>query len=321
MNVRTVLIAAGAVAAVAAVVLASSMYTVSMTEWIIITQFGEPVPGSEKTGPGLHFKSPFIQTVNRIEKRILAWDGDPDPLVTREKKNIFVDSYARWRVVRPLDFLTSLEGRIDNGQKKLDDIIDSAVRDVVGRYDLIEVVRSSNRELAYESEELAAEQRARAANIKTGRNKMMEEILEKASSLLDPGLGIEIIDVRIKRVNYVESVRRSVYERMISERDRIAKRYRSEAREQGNIILGETNKELALIRGEAEEIAATTRGEADAAAIRIYGDAIAKTGDFFEFLRTLEAYKASIDSRTTLLLSTKSDFLRFLKRIDAPREK
>jgi membrane protease subunit HflC len=319
MNPRYgILGAVGAVIVIAVIVLASSIYTVSMTEWVVITQFGRPVPGSEKIGPGLHFKTPFVQTVNRIEKRLIAWDADPDTFVTRDKKNIFVDAYARWRVVRPLDFLTSVQGNINLGQKKLDDIIDAGIRDVVGRYNLIEVGRTSNRELAYESEELAEEQRARAEKIEVGRDKMMAEILEKAAARLDPGLGIEITDVRIKRVNYAKrEVRVSLFNNMSAERQRIAQRYRSEAAGEANRILGETNGEVMQIQGEAEKEAATIKGEADAKAIKIYGDAIAQTEDFFEFLRTLEAYKASMDKNTTLVLSTDSDFLRFLKSIDA----
>lgn len=318
MKVNPILVIAGVVAFVVLLVVGSSLYTVSMTEWVVITQFGRPVPGSEKIGPGLHMKTPFVQKVNRIEKRMIAWDADPDTFVTRDKKSIYVDCYARWKVVRPLDFLTSVEGRIDLGQKKLDDIIDAAVRDVVGTYNLIEVARTSNRELAYESEELAEEQRARAEKITMGRDRMMAEILRKATERLDQRLGIEIIDVRIKRVNYAKpEVRRSLYGNMAAERQRIAQRYRSEAAGEANRILGETNKEVMLIGGEAEEQAATIRGHADAEAIRIYGDAIRATKDFFGFLRVLDAYKVSIDGRTTLVLSTESDFLRFLKRLDA----
>jgi len=310
--------AIGALIVIVVIILASSLYTVSMTEWVVITQFGRPVPGSEKIGPGLHFKTPFVQTVNRIEKRLIAWDADPDTFVTRDKKNIFVDAYARWRVVRPLDFLTSVQGNINLGQKKLDDIIDAGIRDVVGRYNLIEVGRTSNRELAYESQELADEQRARAEKIEVGRDKMMAEILEKASARLDPGLGIEITDVRIKRVNYAKrEVRISLFQNMAAERQRIAQKFRSEAAGEANRILGETNRDVMLIQGQAEEQAATIKGQADAKAIKIYGDAIAQTSDFFEFLRTLDAYKASMDRNTTLVLSTESDFLRFLKSIEA----
>jgi len=316
-----ILAAVGAVVVIAVIILASSLYTVSMTEWVVITQFGRPVPGSEKIGPGLHFKTPFVQTVNRIEKRLIAWDADPDTFVTRDKKNIFVDAYARWRVVRPLDFLTSVQGNINLGQKKLDDIIDAGIRDVVGRSNLIEVGRTSNRELAYESQELADEQRARAENIEVGRDKMMAEILEKAAARLDPGLGIEITDVRIKRVNYAKrEVRISLFQNMAAERQRIAQKFRSEAAGEANRILGETNRDVMLIQGQAEEQAATIKGKADAAAIKIYGDAIAQTSDFFEFLRTLEAYKTSMDRNTTLVLSTNSDFLRFLKSIEAKPE-
>lgn len=324
MKVPAVLVGAGVVVVIGLVVLSSSLYTVSEYEWVVLTEFGKPVrvvpeldeSGEQVTGPGLYFKTPFIQAVHRIEKRLIAWDGDPNQIPTRDKKYIWIDTFARWKVVRPLEFYTSLQGRIDYGQKKLDDIVDAAVRDVVGQYNLVEVVRTSNRDLQYESEELAAEQRERAAEIAVGREKMTEQVRKKASSDLDRKLGIDIVDVRIKRVNYVESVRRSIYERMKSERERIASRYQSEAKEQSNIILGETNRVLAQIKGESDGRSAEIRGDADAEAIRLYGEAIAKTGEFYGFLRTLEAYKLSVDERTTLLLSTEADFLRFLKRLE-----
>jgi len=187
---------------------------------------------------------------------------------------------------------------------------------VVGSYNLIEVVRTTGRQLIYETEELAAEQRGRAKVIEKGREKIEIEIARKAAEKLDPGLGIELVDVRIKRVNYIGSVRARIYERMQSERKRIASRYRSEAQEQSDIILGDTNMQLAEITGEADGRSAEIRGEADAEAIRLYGEAIRETREFYSFLRRLDAYKESIDSRTTLILSTEGDFLRFLKSIE-----
>ena len=323
MNIRVPLIAAGVVILVALILLFSSIYTVSEIERAVVTEFSRPVrvvpeldeSGRQVTKPGLYVKKPLIQAVHRIEKRVISWDGAPDRIPTRDKKYIWIDTFARWRIVRPLPFYQSLRGRVEQGHKKLDDIVDSVVRDVVGQYNLIEVVRSTNREMDYESEELAAEQRARGERIVTGRGKMMAEIRDKASALLEEGFGIEIVDVRIKRVNYVQSVRRSIYDRMKSERSRIASRYLSEAQEQRDMVLGETNRVLAVIKGEADGRTAEIRGEADAEAIRIYSEAIVRTGDFYGFLRTLEAYKASIDSRTTLVLSTEADFLRFFKRL------
>ncbi len=328
MKVPAILVGVGVVVVIGLILLFSSLYTVSEYEWVVVTEFGKPVrvlpeldeSGKQVTGPGLYAKTPFIQSVHRIEKRIIAWDGAANRIPTRDKKYIWIDTFARWRVARPLPFYTSVQGRIDQGQKKLDDIIDAAVRDVVGNYNLIEVVRSSNRDLAYESEELAAEQRARAAKIIVGRAKMTDQIRQKASADLDDKLGIEVVDVRIKRVNYVQSVRTTIYERMKSERERIAARYLSEAQEQGDMILGETNRVLAQIKGESDGRSAEIRGTADAEAIRLYGEAIAASGEFYEFLRTLEAYKMSIDERTTLLLSTEADFLRFFKRLEPLKE-
>lgn len=327
MKARILLIVLGIVAVILALLASASLYTVSETEWAVLTEFGKPVrvvpemdaSGAQVGSPGLYLKKPFIQTVHRLEKRLIAWDGSPNRIPTRDKKYIWIDTFARWRIVRPLSYYTSLGGRLAAGHKKLDDIVDAAVRDIIGQYPLIEVVRSTNRDLQYESEELAAEQRERSEGITVGRLKMMVQIRANTGDRLDPGLGIEIVDVCIKRVNYVESVRKSIYERMKSERERIASKYRSEAQEQQNIILGETNYLLASIRGEAEGRAAEIRGEADAKAIGIYGEAIAKTGDFYEFIRTLEAYKKSMDSRTTLLLSTDADFLRLLKRLEPAR--
>ncbi len=326
MKVPAILVGVGVVVIIALAFLFASLYTVSEYEWVVVTEFGKPVrvvpelgeTGKPVTGPGLYVKTPFIQSLHRIEKRMLAWDGDANRIPTRDKKYIWIDTFARWRVVRPLMFYTSVQGRIDQGQKKLDDIVDSAMRDVVGRYNLIEVVRSSNRELQYESEDLAAEQRERGEKIAFGREKMTEEIRKKASADLEKKLGIEIVNIRIKRVNYVQSVRATIYDRMKSERERIASRYRSEAKEQSAVILGETNLVLEQIKGETDGRSAEIKGEADAEAIRLYGEAIAQTAEFYGFLRRLEAYKKSIDERTTLLLSTEGDFLRFLKKLEPP---
>lgn len=328
MRIRAPLIAVGVVALLAIVLLSQSLYVVSETEWVVVTEFGKPVrvvPEIDKSGrqvgtAGLYTKTPLIQSVNRLEKRIMSWDGDPNRIPTKDKKYIWIDTFARWRIAQPLSFFQSLEGRIEQGHKKLDDIVDAVVRDVVGSYNLIEVVRSSDRALVYESEELAAEQQALAGKSLAGRREhITKEIRRKAAAKLEKDFGIYIVDIRIKRVNYVSTVRQSIYDRMKSERERIASRFRSEAQEQRDIILGDTNRELAVIRGEAVGRSAEIRGEADAVAMRLYGEAIAKTKEFYEFRRTLEAYKKSVDARTTLILSTEGDFLRFLKRFDAAR--
>lgn len=295
------------------ILLSSGLYTVTEVQFAVVTQFGEPV--RTVTEAGLYWKTPLVQTANIIERRIIAWDGDPRDIITQDKKNIFVDTWARWRVVDPQKFYENLGGFIDRGQKKLDDIVDSAVRNVVAKGKLNELVRTSNRELQYEEEVEAVveSQRVKPDKVEMGREKIEQRILELAGAGMKENLGIELIEVRIKRVNYIEKVRPSIYARMNSERERISKRFESEAREQEEIILGDMAKELAAIEGEALKRVAEIRGDADAKAIRIYADAIGQAQEFYEFVRTLEAYEKTFDSGTLLILSTDSHFLRLLK--------
>jgi membrane protease subunit HflC len=304
------LLAAAVLIVLLAVFLIGTMaYTVPETHYALVIEFGKVVKAVDE--PGLHFKKPFIQSVVKFEKWIIAWDGFPSSMPTKDKKSIFVDVWARWRIMDPIKFrdrATNVEG----GHKLLDDYVDSAVRDVVGRYNLIELVRSTNRELTYESEEMQEEQEARNERISVGREKITDEIIESASRSLQ-GTGMELVDVGIKRINYVESVRKSVYERMQSERYRIAELYKSEAQEKRRGILGETEKELEAIRGEGKSRSTQIRGEADAEVIRMYADALSRSPEFYSFLRKLDAYKKSLGKDTTLILTTDSDFLRGLK--------
>ena len=305
------LILVGVVALVGLVVLSSGFYTVSEYEYVVITQFGE-LKG-EATEAGLHWKTPFIQDVTRIEKRVLAWDGDPNDIFTQDKKNIFIDTWARWRVVDPEQFYVSLNGRIQGGQKKLDDIVDGVVRDVISGYQLYELVRTTNRDLTYTVEAAEFEKRAEQPEVKIGRGKIMQEILQRAGVGLEERFGIELLDVRIKRVNYVQNVKSSIYGRMNSERDRISKRFLSEAEAEESIILGNMAKELATIEGDAKRQDSEIRGEADALAIKIYADAIKQAPEFYEFMRILEAYEKIFDGNTRVILSTDSQLLRLLK--------
>lgn len=284
--------------------LSTSAYIIKKHEQAVITQFGDPK--REVIRPGLYFRVPFIQKVTRLEKRILPWDGFPENMPTLDKKNIHVDAFARWRIVEPLTFYKRAR-TINGGQKLLDDLVDSAVREVVADHDLIEMIRSTNRELEYTTEELEEEQQARAVSIIRGRSELEEQIRETATLGLQDA-GIELVDVHIKRINYVESVRQDVNERMKSERLRIASLYRSQAREQQERIRGETEKELAQIRGEAESKSAEIRGMADAEVIRIYAEAIEADPEFFSFLRQLEAYKKSLTGKTRLILTTDNPF-------------
>lgn len=295
---------------VGAIFAKASMYVVQEGEQAVITQFGKPV--RVVTEAGLNFKTPFVQDVNRLEKRLLPWDGDPENMQTRDKKRIFIDVWARWKIVEPMKFFQAVRTE-QRGYKILDDLVDSAVRDVVARYNLIEVVRSTNRELQYETEELARDAAAGREVIKVGRAKMEAEILQVASTDLEERYGMELTVVHIKRINYIESVRREVYRRMQSERLRIAQLFKSEAIQEQNIILGLMRKELDGIEGEMEQKSAEIRGQADAEVIKIAAEGYSKSPEFYEFLRSLEAYKKTLRGGTRLIMSSDNKFLRQLK--------
>ena len=291
------------------VVLGQTIYTVSETEQIILTQFGEPV-GDPVVAPGLHFKIPFIQRTNVFEKRFLEWDGNPNQVPTRDKRFIWVDTYARWRITDPLLFFQRL--RDERGaQSRLDDILDGETRNAVARHDLIELVRSTNRnpeDVLIESEEEAAILEA----IARGRQEVTRQILETAAGRTSD-LGIELLDLRFKRINYVEEVQQDVFARMIAERQRIAEEFRSEGQGESARIHGERERELAQIQSEAYRRAEELRGEADADATRIYADAYNRDGDFYAFMKSMETYEATMDPNTLFILGTDSEFLRFLE--------
>ena len=293
------------------VVVGASTYTVPEGGQVVITQFGDLV--RVRTDAGLYFKIPLIQKVHRLEKRLLPWDGDPENMQTLDKKRIFIDVWARWRIVDPMKFFRGVRTE-QRGYKILDDLVDSAVRDVVARNNLIEVVRSRNRKLLYESEELARDAAANQERITVGRAKMEAEIRAVASAGLEEEYGMELTDVHIKRVNYIETVRRTVYDRMKSERMRIARLFESEAEEEKNRILGLTTKELDGIKGEELQRSAEIRGEGDAQVIRIAAEAYSKSPEFYLFLRRLEAYKKTLGAGTRLVLSTENEFLRHLTK-------
>ena len=292
------------------VVLGQGVYTVSETEQVILTQFGEPV-GDPVVSPGLHFKVPFIQKSNVFEKRFLEWDGNPNQVPTRDKRFIWVDTYARWRITDPLLFFQRL--RDERGaQSRLDDILDGETRNAVARHDLIELVRSSNRDpddVPIESEEEAAILEA----IERGRREVTREILETAAART-ADLGIELLDLRFKRINYVQEVQEDVFARMIAERQRIAEEFRSEGQGESARIHGERERELAQIQSEAYRRAEELRGEADANATNIYAEAYNRDGEFYAFTKSLETYEATMDPETLFILGTDSELLRFLER-------
>jgi len=299
-----------AVALVVLIVLADALYIVSETTQVIITQFGEPIGGAI-TAPGMHIKIPFVQKANYFEKRWLEWDGDANQIPTKDKKYIWVDTYARWRINDPLVFFQRV--RDERGaQSRLDDIIDGETRNAVANFDLIEIVRSSNREFELTEEIAILDLSTAIPKIKTGREKIAQIILEN-SSKNTPEIGVELKDVRIKRVNYVEEVQRKVFDRMIAERQRIAAKYRSEGDGRSAEIRGEKERELKKIQSEAYRKAQEIKGKADAEATRIYASAYNLDPEFYQFTKTLDTYRKSLDKETWLLLSTESEFLKYLR--------
>lgn len=295
--------------------LISATYTVSEVEQVIITQFGEP-KGSPITEPGLHFKLPFVQKVNRFDKRWLEWDGSADEMPTREKTYVWVDTYARWRIQDPLKFFQSV--RDERGaQSRLDDIIDSETRNVIASHNLIEVVRSSNRAFTRaETDEVEGAGASEGRNkVVVGRSKLTQLILEKAQAAM-PDYGIELVDVQFQRVNYTDSVQRKVFERMISERKRIAELYRSQGQGERNIILGKKEKELLTIESEAYRKVEELKGQADAKATSIYADAYKLDPKLYRLLKSLESYRMTIDEDSVMLLSTDTEYFRGLVKAE-----
>jgi len=293
------------------------VYTIDETKQVVITQFGKPV-GKPIIEAGLHFKTPFIQQAHYFEKRLLDWDGDPNKIPTRDKKYIWVDTTARWKIVDALKFLQSV-GNEKGAHGRLDDIINSAIRDVITSHLLVEAVRDSNHILDAETEgdDLIVIEEA-LERIEVGREQVEDAILIKAK-VIAPQYGIEIIDVRIKRINYVEDVRNKVYDRMIAERKRAAEKYRSEGQGKSAEIQGQTAKELKQITSDAYRQAQIITGKADAEAVSIYAGAYNQNPDFYTFLKTLETYGQTIDKNSTVIMTTDSDYYKYLKSKDSSR--
>ena len=287
----------------------STAYTVNEMEQVVITQFGQPVGGAI-TEPGLHFKMPLVQRRHRFERRFLEWDGYRNQIPTRDKRFIWVDTYARWRITDPLLFFQRV--RDERGaQSRLDDILDGETRNAVARHDLIELVRSTNRDPADVS--IESEEDAGLVEIERGRDAVTREILERAAPRT-VDLGIELLDMQLKRINYVEEVQQDVFARMIAERQRIAEEFRSVGEGESARIDGERERELAQIQSEAYREAEELRGEADAEATEIYASAYNIDADLYAFTKSLETYEATMDGNTMLLLGTNSELLRFMEQ-------
>ncbi|MEA1986331.1 MAG: protease modulator HflC [Candidatus Marinimicrobia bacterium] len=294
-------------------VVSTSLYITDETEQVIVTRLGKPV-GEPILNPGIHVKLPFLDTPHFFDKRFLEWDGQRNQIPTKDKRFIWVDTYARWQIVDPLLFYKRL--RDERGaHSRLDDIIDGETRNVIANSNLIEVVRSTNR-----AEEIAdsiiSQETDPLTQIKIGRHVIAEEVLKNAQ-LRTGDLGIKILDFKFKRINYVKEVQEKVFERMITERKRIADKYRSEGEGEASRINGEKDRELQRIQSEAFKTAEEIKGKADAKATAIYTQAYnqnAQSRDFYEFTKTMETYKNTIDSSTKLILSTESEFYKFFKK-------
>ena len=313
-GIRSVLAGVVMLLIVGAVMLVSSAYTIDEAEQAIVLQFGRPV-GDPVTEPGLHFKLPFIQEVRRFDKRLLSWDGDPNQIPTRGEQFIFVDTTARWRIADPLTFLQRVHDE-RGAINRLNDILDSVVRDHVSASELAEIVRSHDWEVTQEDlrRALAAEDEEEELlqEVKVGREQLVASVLETAQQQMHE-YGIELQDIRIKRIDYVETVQQRVFDRMIAERQRMAEEFRSEGAGRAAEIEGQTERMLAEIISEARRQAEITRGNADAEATAIYNEAFGADPEFYTFFRTLESYADTLGDGVTLVISSDSEYFRFLR--------
>jgi membrane protease subunit HflC len=313
MSPRSLVIGA-AFALLGLITLSSALYTVAETEQVIITQFGQPIGGAI-TEAGLHTKMPFAQEANVFEKRWLEWNGNANQVPTRDKKYIGIQTYGRWRISDPLLFFQRLRDE-RRAQSRLDDIIDGETRNVIASHDLIEVVRTTNRafERAEEVEDIMEAESMR--QIELGRDKLTRKILKQVQHVV-PDYGIELVDIQVQRVNYIESVQTKVFERMISERKRIADRHRSEGQGKSAEIRGKKERELKVIESEAYRKTQEIMGRGDAEAATIYANAYNNNRELYRFLKTMETYRSSIDKETWLVLSTTTDAFRYLQSQNA----
>ena len=292
-----------------------SIYTINEAEQVVVTQFGKPVGGAV-TDAGLHFKTPIIQTVIKFDKRILEWDGSANEIPTLDNKYIFIDAFARWRISDALQFYKSAKNEM-LAQSILDDILDGAVRDEIANRTMVEIVRSSDRVMVIQDVESSSvnvnNKVIEDSTAKGARLEIVESILESVSKrLLELKMGIEILDVQLKRINYTSQVQEQVFKRMISGQNQIAEKYRAQGQGKKQEILGmQVQRKKEIISGaylESQKI----KGEADANATRIYADAYGKSPDFYNFIKTLETYSNTLDSTTQFILSTDNHYLKYL---------
>ena len=311
-NAKPVIIAV--IILMALIVVMSSAFIVQETEQVIVTQFGKPV-GDPIVTPGIHFKIPVVQQANFFDRRFLEWDGSPNQIPTKDKRFIWVDTYARWRIKDPLLFFQRV--RDERGaQSRLDDILDGETRNAIANHYLVELVRSTNREQLSSEEFVGGEVGPGLATIKFGREVITRTII-KAAAPRTLELGIELLDLRLKRINYVDEVQLKIFERMITERRRIADKFRSEGQGEASKILGNKERELKRIQSGAYRTAQEIMGKADAEATIIYAKAYNQSPDsreFYRFIKTMETYKTTFSEKDWMVLSTKGDFFRYLQK-------
>ena len=296
---------------VVAVAFNTFMYVVPETKQVVITQFGEYK--RVVTDAGLKFKLPFVEKVNYFEKRLLEWDGKPNQLPTLEKRYLLIDTFARWKIADPLLYMKTLIGSEVAAQGRLDDIINSEVRNIISSNTLIEAIRDSDRDMAIKVD-IEGERDAELKGLQTGRTNLEEMILQKSKEAATD-FGIEIVDVRLKRINYTEQVRTRVYERMVEERLRVAAEYRSEGEGEMMRIEGESENDQKTILSEAYRQSEEIRGKADAEAINIYAKAYSLDPEFYSFMKTMESYKNNL-AGSTMMLSTESEYTKYIKSLD-----
>ncbi len=285
------------------------LFTVDETEQVVITQLGKPI-GKAITEPGLYFKIPFVQKANFFPKNILSWDGDPGQIPTLDKTYIWVDTFARWQIKDPLRFLQTVNN-VTNALARLDDILDSAVRNLVTSYPLIESVRNSNRPMEMEEGSKAEEEEVQR-EVQIGRNKMTEMVYQQAYPKLEH-YGIHLVDVKFKRISYVEEVQKSVFARMIAERKQMAEKFRSEGIGEANKIQGAKERDLKEIMSDAYRRAEEIKGKSDAEAAKIYAEAYNQAPEFYSFIKGLEVMRNSVEKDTKVVISTKSEIFKFFK--------
>ncbi|PIE62330.1 MAG: HflC protein [Desulfobacter postgatei] len=308
-----------AVAVIAGLILYNSAYVIDETEQVVITQFGRIVGDAKKT-PGLKFKIPFIQKVNYFPKNLLEWDGDPGQIPTKDKTYIWVDTFARWRISDPIVYFQTVKDEF-SALKRLDDIIDPAMRDLISAYPLVESVRNTDRPMdtfetiqwqeTKEGEETP--KRMVRYRVDLGRAEIARQIEKQAREKL-ADFGIQVVDVKIKRINYIDSVRSSVYDRMIAERNQIAEKFRAEGKGEASNIRGEKERELQVIKSQAYKQAQEIKGKADAEATGIYAGAYGQDPEFYAFVKTMELYKKTLEKDSTVILSTDSELMKYFKK-------